>query len=127
MNTHCQLRHLVWHLWWATPKRFLYPGLYWRTKRIVKVPRPPQLIEFPEQTVIIAKDQPQYRPLPAHRFPGPDGRIAFCWKLGWRDRLKVLRTGKIWHEVLTFNQALQPQLLRLDKPEMSIELNEVPK
>ena len=25
------------------------------------------LIEFPEQTVMIAKDQPQYKPLPAHQ------------------------------------------------------------
>lgn len=27
-----------------------------------------KLIEFPEQTTVIAKDQPQYNPLPAHQF-----------------------------------------------------------
>jgi len=29
--------------------------------------------------------------LPAHRFAGdPQGRIAFCWKLTFRERLRVL-------------------------------------
>lgn len=80
------------------------------------------LIEFPEQTVIIAKDQPEYLPLPAHRFAGDtQGRIAFCWQLTWRERLVVLFRGRIWHEVLTFNHPLQPQLLTVTKPEMKGE------
>lgn len=79
-----------------------------------------KLIEFPEQTVVYAKDQPEYLPLPAHKFPGdPHGRIAFCWQLGWRERLAVLLRGVVWHEVLTFGQALQPQLLQANKPEMT--------
>lgn len=78
------------------------------------------LIEFPEQTVVIAKDQPQYRPLPAHRFKDdPQGRIACCWALSWKERFKVLLTGKLWHQILTFNDKLQPQLLTTDKPKMS--------
>ena len=76
-----------------------------------------ELIEFPEQTVVIAKDQPQYKPLPAHQFKDAEGRIAFCWKLSWRERLRVLLTGQVWHQVLTFNTALQPQLLSTEKPE----------
>lgn len=76
------------------------------------------LIEFPEQTVVIAKDQPQYRPLPAFRYPGdPEGRIACCWALSFGERLRLLWTGRLWHEVLTFNAPLQPQLLTVDKPE----------
>lgn len=79
-----------------------------------------KLIEFPEQTVVIAKDQPQYLPLPAHVFPAdPEGRIAFCWQLTWRERLAVLWQGVLWHQVLTFGQPLQPQLLGVEKPEMS--------
>ncbi len=81
-----------------------------------------KLIEFPEQTVVIAKNQPEYLPLPAHQFPNdPQGRIACCWKLSWRERLKVLIRGTVWHEVLTFHQPLQPQLLMADKPEMAIQ------
>jgi len=77
-----------------------------------------KLIEFPEQTVVIAKDQPQYLPLPAHRFSDePDtGRIACCWQLNWKDRLIILFTGRVWHQILTFNQPLQPQLLTIEKP-----------
>lgn len=78
------------------------------------------LIEFPEQTVVIAKDQPEYLPLPAHRFAGdPQGRIACCWRMTWRERLRVLWTGLVWHEVLTFGGALQPQRLSTEKPDMS--------
>lgn len=77
------------------------------------------LIEFPEQTVVIANDQPEYMPLPAHVFANdPEGRIACCWKLTWRERLAVLWRGVLWHEVLTFRQPLQPQLLSVEKPEM---------
>ena len=78
------------------------------------------LIEFPEQTVVIAKDQPEYLPLPAHRFSDdPHGRIACCWRMTWRERLRVLWTGLVWHEVLTFGKALQPQRLSTQKPDMS--------
>lgn len=78
-----------------------------------------RLIEFPEQTVIIAKDQPEYLPLPAHRFKDdPQGRIACCWRLSFRERLRVLWTGLVWHEILTFNHPLQPQLLTVEKPPM---------
>lgn len=81
-----------------------------------------ELVSFPEQTDVIAKDQPQYRPLPAHVVNGdPEGRITCCWQLSWRERLKVLWTGLIWHQVLTFNSPLQPQLLLVDKPELSTE------
>lgn len=77
------------------------------------------LMEFPEQTVVIAKDQPEYRPLPAYR--SPDGRIVCCWRLTWRERLSVLLRGKLWHQVLTFNGPLQPQLLSVEKPDMPKE------
>jgi hypothetical protein len=75
------------------------------------------LIDFPERTVIIAKDQPEYLPLPAHVFPGPDGRIACCWQLTWRERLSVLWRGVLWHQILTFGHPLQPQLLSVEKPD----------
>lgn len=79
----------------------------------------PQLVEFPEQTTEIAKNQPEYRMMPAYKYDNdPEGRIVCCWKFSLRDRLKILFTGKIWHQVLTFNKKLQPQLIVTDKPEM---------
>lgn len=79
------------------------------------------LIEFPEQTVVIAKNQPQYRPLPAHQFKDASGTIAFCWRLTWSERLRVLFTGVLWHQVLTFGTPLQPQLLMVEKPIMETQ------
>lgn len=75
-----------------------------------------QLITFPEQTTIIAKDQPPYRPMPAHQ--GGNGRVTCCWKLTFRERLWVLLGGVIWHQIKTFGNPLQPQLLTVEKPQM---------
>lgn len=75
--------------------------------------------DFPEQSIIVAKDQPEYMPLPAHidrRFPAQT--MTFCWRLTWRERLKLLFTGKLWHQVMTFGMPLQPQLLLVEKPRL---------
>lgn len=80
-----------------------------------------KLIPFPEVNTTYAKNQPQYLPLPAHRFTeDPEGRIAFCWRASLRERLRILITGKLWHEVLTFQRPLQPQRLSTEKPEMRV-------
>lgn len=65
-------------------------------------------IEFPGQNCVYAKDQPEYLPLPAHKTDY--GEVTSCWKLTWRERLRVLVSGRIWWSQLTFNQPLQPQL-----------------
>lgn len=79
-----------------------------------------RLIEFPEQTVVIAKNQSEYRPLPAHRDSSdPRGTITCCWKPTWLDRLRIIFGKPIWHQILTFNHPLQPQLLSTVKPALS--------
>ena len=76
-----------------------------------------KLIEFPEQTTIIAKDQEQYFPMPACILhDDPEGEIICCWQLSFKERLKILFTGIIWHQVLTFRSPLQPQWLSVYKP-----------
>lgn len=78
-----------------------------------------KLIEFPEQTVVIAKNQPDYQPLPAHVYPhDSQGRITCCWKLTEAELILLVRTKVIWHSILTFGGPLQPQLLQVEKPEM---------
>ena len=74
-------------------------------------------IEFPEQNVVFAKDQPEYLPLPVHKTP--DGMVISCWALTWRERFKMLLTGRMWWSVLTFNQPLQPQCPHVDRPFVS--------
>lgn len=70
-------------------------------------------IEFKEQNVVFAKDQKEYQPLPALKFD--DGEVLTCWKLSWKELLKVVLTRKIWCAQLTFNHPLQPQFITTDK------------
>ena len=76
------------------------------------------LIEFPGHNVVLGKNQPEYRPLPALRLTTPEGPVIFCWKLSWRERIKLLLTGRIWQTSLTFNHLFQPQLLELEVPHL---------
>lgn len=85
------------------------------------------LFDFPGRNVVIAKDQPEYMPLPAYRIPGDEyGRIVCCWKLSWRERLRLLWSGKVWHTIMTFNQPLQPQLLEVQRPVYIPETSDAP-
>lgn len=70
-------------------------------------------IEFPEQNIVLGKDQPQYQPLPAYR---GDDQVITCWQLSLRDRIKLLFTGKLWLRQLAFDRPFQPQLPEVDKP-----------
>lgn len=72
-------------------------------------------IKFKGHNVVFAKDQPQYQPLPALLEKEP-GRVTSCWKLTWRERFKILFTGKLWLSQLSFNEPLQPQLPLVDNP-----------
>jgi hypothetical protein len=76
-------------------------------------------IEFDGHTHVLAKDQPQYMPLPAHVSFGDTGRLTCCWQLTWRERWNLIWSGVIWHQILTFHSPLQPQLLLTKKPDLS--------
>lgn len=73
-----------------------------------------KLITFPEANIVLAKDQPQYEPLPACVFM--DGTMLSCWHLTLWERVKLLWRGKLWLMQLTFHSPLQPQLPSVDKP-----------
>lgn len=77
-----------------------------------------KLVQFVEANIVIAKDQPQYIPMPAHSYLDEHGMITCCWQLSFIERIKLLFSGKIWHSILTFNKPLQPQMLEVDKPRM---------
>ena len=42
-------------------------------------------------------DRPEVVDLPTYR---ADGQSVSCWRLGWRERLRVLVTGRVWLHVL---------------------------
>jgi hypothetical protein len=66
------------------------------------------------ESVVYAKDQPPYLPLPVSR--STDGEVVSCWKLSLGGRLRVLLTGKIYITLLTFNKPLTPIRVSEEKP-----------
>jgi hypothetical protein len=70
-------------------------------------------IEFPEQTIVWAKDQPPYLPLPAYT---NEQETISCWRLTWRERLRVLWSGRLWLRQMNFGGALQPQCPSVESP-----------
>ena len=73
-----------------------------------------EAIKFDGFNTVYAAEQPEYIPLPAHK--SRDGIVTACWKLSFKERLKIFLTGKIWQKIMTFNEPLQPQLLSCDSP-----------
>lgn len=57
----------------------------------------------------IAKEQKEYITLPVHKVKNDDyGRVVAVFSMGIWQRLTVLFTGKIYVNMLTFNNPLQP-------------------
>lgn len=73
--------------------------------------------EFEGHNVVFAKDQPEYKPLPAFRDPkDPNGEVTTCWELSENDLKKINETGKIYLSMWTFNNPLQPVRLTVENP-----------
>lgn len=70
-------------------------------------------IEFRHQNIVIAKDQPPYLPLPAFV---NDRETISLWRLTWRERVRVLLTGRLWLRQMNFGRALQPQAPCVESP-----------
>lgn len=70
-------------------------------------------IRFPGVNVMLAKDQPQYQPLPA--YISTDGRALTLWKLTWKERIRILFGSPLWISQLTCNQPFQPILPEVDE------------
>lgn len=75
-------------------------------------------IEFKHQNVVFAKDQPEYQPLPALRIDSPQGEVISCWKMGFKERIKVLFTGVIWVSLMSFNKPLTPSYIAVNRTEV---------
>jgi len=79
-----------------------------------------KIVEFEGCNATYAENQPEYLPLKCHK--AQDGRVTTCWGLSFIERVRVALSGKIYLQVLTFNQPLQPlkmitiQPVQLDGP-----------
>lgn len=70
-------------------------------------------IEFAEQTIVWAKDQPEYLPLPAY---SNERETISCWRLTWPERVRVLLFGIVWLRQMNFGGPLQPQRPMVESP-----------
>lgn len=75
-------------------------------------------IEFEHQTNIFAENQPEYQNLPALKIKSESGEVITCWGLTFRERIKILFTGKVWVSMLTFNKPLTPSFLAVNRKEI---------
>lgn len=73
-------------------------------------------IPFPEQTAVLAKDQPEYNQLPVYIDTDESKAFISCHQLTLRERLIVLFTGKLWHFQLTFGGLYHPTKLDVECP-----------
>lgn len=73
-------------------------------------------IEFNEQNVVYAKDQPEYTPLPG--FKNEAGDLVTCWELTEDEIRFIIETKQLWIAVKTFNQPLQPIFCSVIKHEV---------
>jgi hypothetical protein len=70
-------------------------------------------IPFEGSNVVFGKGQPEYLELPAHS----DGTtVTSCWQLTFKERMKVLVTGRVFFSQVTFGTSLQPQRPSVDNP-----------
>jgi len=76
-------------------------------------------LEFEHQNTVFAKDQPQYQSLPALRLEdSPGGEVITCWGLSFKERLKILFTGKMWVSLMMFGKDVTPSYLSVNREEV---------
>lgn len=74
--------------------------------------------KFKEANVVFAKDQPEYKQLPALRLKSDNGEVITCWELSFIERLRILLKGEVWLCMLTFNKPLTPTYMTTKKSEL---------
>ena len=75
-------------------------------------------VYFKEVNTEYAKDQPEYQTLPAHRVKNKEGNVITCWNLSFKERIKILFFGKIWLNLMTFNNPLTPIHMTTNKKDL---------
>lgn len=75
-------------------------------------------VKFDGCNTVIAEGQDEYETVQGYRSPSdPQGVLVMCFELTFMERLRLLFSGMIWHQVMTFNQPLQPFLINTSMPD----------
>jgi len=72
-------------------------------------------INFKGANTLFAKNQSKYKPLPALTIEGKEGYVISCWRLSFKERLKVLFFGRVWLRLMSFNKPLTPSFMSTSK------------
>ena len=75
-------------------------------------------VEFKDQNIVFAENQPEYTPLPSLKLPGSEGCVVSCWKLSFRERIKILFTGRVWLSLMSFNKPLTPSYMSVNRKDV---------
>jgi len=78
-------------------------------------------VKFKGFNLIYAENQPEYIPLPVLKLDNPEGNCISCWELSFKERIKILFTGKMWLSMLTFNKPLTPVLPTVNKNDLILK------
>lgn len=74
-------------------------------------------VTFPQALSIFGADQKEYLPLPAYRHKDDWHCVSSCWGMTFKERIKVLFTGKVWVTMPTFGKPLSPVKVSADEPD----------
>lgn len=81
-------------------------------------------VKFKECNVVFGENQVGYLPLPAYKEQNESGQVVTCWELSESDLKMLQRTKKVYVSTLTFNSALQPLFLSVNKGEIFVSPEE---
>lgn len=79
-----------------------------------------EAVKFKHHNVVFAENQKEYKPIPALRIAGPGGHVISCWRLSLWERIKVLFLGRVWMDLMSYNQPLTPSHLSVNRKDMYI-------
>lgn len=65
----------------------------------------------------IAENQDEYKTLHGLKLPGTEGYTITRWKLTFLERLRVLWTGIVWRNDMTFNRPFTPTFMSVHRKE----------
>lgn len=88
----------------------------WKTGNPKQKEKKLKPIKFKQHNKVVAENQQPYLPLPVYEDKMQGGRVFHCWKLSWKERIKILFTGELWINVLHFGKPLQPIKPMIDSP-----------
>ena len=78
-----------------------------------------KIVDFEGSNTKFAEDQPEYEILPAHLGTTREMVVTSCWELTDEELQTLFMTKRIYVQLMTFGHGLPPQLLSIEKPELT--------